>query len=144
MATEATIQLAPDFLLSPVGIMVSYWVSSMAADAEQLRGNLQMKHLGLVLTLCGAAALLPRSANAFDVEGENASLQDGSSHFAGGPTDPLLVPDYTQGNSLSLPLIGKGDSSAAIPQYGNSIPIPGPGVDAPFWTYSSPFFRNRQ
>lgn len=51
-----------------------------------------MKHLSLVLALCGAAALLPGSAYAFDVEGENASLQDGASHFAGA-TDQFLTPD---------------------------------------------------
>ena len=101
-----------------------------------------MKYLSLVLALCGAAALLPGSAYAFDVEGENASLQDGASHFAGA-TDQLLTPDYTKGNSLALPMVGQSDSSASIPQYGNSIPIPGPGVDAPAWTYSSPLFRNR-
>jgi hypothetical protein len=101
-----------------------------------------MKRLGLFFALCGAAALLPGSAYAFDVEGENASLQDGTSHFAGA-TDQLLTPDYTRGNSLALPMIGQSDSGA-IPQYGNSIPIPAPGVDAPFWTYSSPYFRNRQ
>jgi hypothetical protein len=103
-----------------------------------------MKYLGLAFALCGSAALLPGSAYAFDVEGENASLQDGSSHFAGGGTDPLFTPDYTKANSLALPMIGNSDSSAASAlQYGNSIPIPGPGVDAPFWTYSSPYFRNR-
>ena len=101
-----------------------------------------MKHLSLVLALCGAAALLPGSAYAFDVEGENASLQDGASHFASA-TDQFLTPDYTKGSSLALPMIGQSDSSGSIPQYGNSIPIPAPGVDAPFWTYSSPYFRNR-
>jgi len=101
-----------------------------------------MKYLSLVLALCGAAALLPGSAYAFGVEGQNASLGDGS-HFADAGADPLFTPDFTKGNSLALPMVGQSDSSASIPQYGNSIPIPGPGVDAPFWTYSSPLFRNR-
>jgi hypothetical protein len=101
-----------------------------------------MKHLSLVLALCGAAALLPRSAHAFDVEGQNASLQDGTSHFAGDPDDQL-VPDYTKGSSLALPMIGQSDSSNHISQYGNSILIPAPGATDPAWTYSSPFFRNR-
>jgi hypothetical protein len=100
-----------------------------------------MKHLGLVLALCSAAALLPRTAHAFDIEGQNASLQDGSSHFAGG-TDQLVTPDYTKGSSLALPMIGQSDSGH-VSQYGNSILIPGPGVDDPAWTYSSPYFRNR-
>jgi len=101
-----------------------------------------MKYLSLVLALCGAAVLLPGSAYAFGVEGQNASLDDGS-HFAGTGTDPLFTPDFTKGNSLALPMVGQSDSSASIPQYGNSIPIPAPGVDAPAWTYSSPLFRNR-
>ena len=100
-----------------------------------------MKYLSLVLALCGAA-LVPGSAYAFGIEGQNASLDDGS-HFAGTGTDPLFTPDFTKGNSLALPRVGQSDSSASIPQYGNSIPIPGPGVDAPFWTYSSTLFRNR-
>ena len=102
-----------------------------------------MKYLSLVLALCGAAALLPGSAYAFEVEGQNASLDDGS-HFAGTGTDLLFTPsDFTKGYSLALPMVGQSDSSASIPQYGNSIPIPAPGVDAPAWTYSSPLFRNR-
>jgi hypothetical protein len=101
-----------------------------------------MKYLSLVLALCGAAALLSGSAYAFGVEGQNASLDDGS-HFSGTGTDPLFTADFTKGNSLALPMVGQSDSSASIPQYGNSIPIPGPGVDAPAWTYSSPLFRNR-
>jgi len=101
-----------------------------------------MKYLSLVLALCGAAVLLPGSAYAFGVEGQNASLDDGS-HFSGTGTDPLFTADFTKGNSLALPMVGQSDSSASIPQYGNSILIPGPGVVAPAWTYSSLLFRNR-
>ncbi len=100
-----------------------------------------MKHLGLVLVLCGAAGLAaaPCSAYAFDIEGQNASLQDGSSHFAG-TADQFFTPDYDKGSSLALPMIGQSDSGH-VSDYGNSILIPGPGIDAPAWTYSSPYFQ---
>ena len=99
-----------------------------------------MKHLALVLALCGAAGLAtaPRTAYAFDIEGQNASLQDGSSHFAS-PSEQLFNPDYSKGSSLALPFIGNSDSSTHISDYGNSIAIPGPGIDtpAPAWAYSA-------
>jgi hypothetical protein len=99
-----------------------------------------MKHLGLVLVLCGAAGLAaaPRTAYAFDIEGQNASLQGGSAGFAS-PAEQFFNPDYTRGSSLALPFIGKSDSSTHVSDYGNSIPIPGPGIDqpAPAWAYSS-------
>jgi hypothetical protein len=98
-----------------------------------------MKHLALVLVLCAAGlAAAPRTAYAFDIEGQNASLQDGSSHFAS-PSEQLFNPDYSKGSSLALPFIGNSDSSMHISDYGNSIAIPGPGIDtpAPAWAYSA-------
>ena len=102
-----------------------------------------MKQLGLVLVLCGVAGLAaaPDRAYAFDIEGQNATLQDGASHYAA-PTDMFFKPDYTKGSSLALPYIGQGDSGH-VSDYGNSILIPGPGVEAPAWTYSSPYFQRR-
>ncbi len=102
-----------------------------------------MKHLRLVLALCGAAcfATASGSAYAFDIEGQNASLEDGATHF----TTP--VDDFIKSNggarSLAMPLAGEADSSMHISGYGNAISIPGPGVDAPAWTYSSPYFQKR-
>jgi hypothetical protein len=95
-----------------------------------------MKYLSLVLVFCGVASLAATPARAFDIQGENANLQDGSNHFAS-PANQLFSPDYTQGSSLALPYIGKSDSGF-ISDYGNSIPIPGPGIDrpAPAWAYS--------
>ena len=83
-----------------------------------------MKYLGLVLVLCGLAAATP--AHAFEIQGEKATLEDGSNQF--------LTQDYTKGSSLALPFIGNSDSEF-ISSYGNSIPIPGPGIDkpAPAW-----------
>ena len=44
-----------------------------------------------------------------------------------------------KGSSLALPFIGNSDSSTHISDYGNSIAIPGPGIDtpAPAWAYSA-------
>jgi hypothetical protein len=97
-----------------------------------------MKHLSLVLILCSAASLAAAPAGAFEIQGKNASLEDGAVPFAS-PVDPYIgSPDFTKGSSLALPYIGKDDSSSGlIPSYGNMIAIPGPGIDkpAPAWAY---------
>ncbi len=92
-----------------------------------------MKYLSLVLVLCGMASLAAAPARAFDIQGENANLEDGVNHFSS-PADPFLNPDYTKGSSLALPYIGSSDSGF-ISDYGNAIPIPGPGIDraVPAW-----------
>jgi hypothetical protein len=102
-----------------------------------------MKHLRLMVAMCGAACLIAASgsAYAFDIEGQDASLEDGSSHFA------TPVDDFIKSNggarSLAMPLAG-GQSDwtdTHISQYGNSIAIPVPDQQAPAWTYSSPYFQ---
>jgi len=97
-----------------------------------------MKYLSLVLVLCGVASLAVSPARAFDVEGENATLQDGATPFAA-PADPddFLNPKLDKGSSLALPYIGQSDSDYSS-DYGNAIPIPGPGIDrpTPAWAYS--------
>ena len=98
-----------------------------------------MRYLALVLASCGVAAFAfaPGVARAFDIQGQNATLQDGVQPFAS-PAEPFLDQDFTaRGSSLALPYIGKGDSSGFISDYGNMIPIPGPGIDrpAPAWAY---------
>jgi hypothetical protein len=103
-----------------------------------------MKHLRLVMALGGAVcfAAASGSAYAFDIEGQNASLDDGVSHFTAPQAD-----DFVKLNggarSLAMPLAGEADSSMHISDYGNSIAIPAPGVEAPAWTYSSPFFQRK-
>jgi hypothetical protein len=100
-----------------------------------------MKHLRLVMALGAAACLATASGNAyaFDIEGQNASLEDGATHF----TTP--VDDFIKSNggarSLAMPYTGDSDSSVHISEYGNSISIPAPNMDAPAWTYSSPAFQ---
>ena len=94
-----------------------------------------MKYLSLVLVLCGMASLAAAPARAFDVQGQNANLQDGVNQFSS-QADPFLNPDFTKGSSLALPYIGSADSGF-ISDYGNSIPIPAPGIDrgAPAWYF---------
>jgi hypothetical protein len=101
-----------------------------------------MKYLSLVVVLCGMASFAAAPAGAFEIQGKNASLEDGASAagVAGfsAPVSPYLgTPDFSQGSSLALPYIGKSDSSSFVPSYGNMISIPGPGIDkpAPAWAY---------
>jgi hypothetical protein len=95
-----------------------------------------MKYVVLALVLCGAAGLAAGPAGAFEIQGKDASLEDGAAPFTS-PMDPYLTPNYAQGSSLALPYVSKGDSPGEISQYGNMIPIPGPGIDrpAPAWAY---------
>ena len=90
-----------------------------------------MRYLALILILSGFAATAP--ARAFEIQGENATIEDGASQFAA-PARPFLKPDYSEGHSLALPYIGSADSPF-ISDYGNGISIPAPGVDqaAPAW-----------
>ncbi len=96
-----------------------------------------MKHIGPILVLCGAAALavVPQAAGAFEVQ--DAAVANGASLVA--PQQNLFTGD-PKAYSLAMPLSGQGDSSSSlqISTYGNSIPIPGPGIDmpAPAWAYS--------
>ena len=95
-----------------------------------------MKYLSLVLVLCGVASLATAPVRAFDIQGENATLQDGSTPFVS-PPNQFINSDYSKGSSLALPYIGSADSDY-ISDYGNAIPIPGPGIDkpSPAWAYS--------
>jgi hypothetical protein len=99
-----------------------------------------MKYLGLVVLVCGVASLAAAPAGAFEIQGKNASLEDGggAAPFSS-PVDPYLgAPDFTKGSSLALPYLSNEDSSSSlVPSYGNMIVIPGPGIDkpAPAWAY---------
>jgi len=91
----------------------------------------------LVLPLCVAAGfvLLPYGAHAFEVYGEDASIE-GAAPFSG--LNQGYVPPEFKGSSLAMPYISKGDSSGEhVSDYGNAIPIPGPGISlpSPAWAY---------
>jgi hypothetical protein len=90
-----------------------------------------MKTLRLVLALCGAAALLgaPGMAGAFETQGTGDPI-DGASLLVA----PQSAAPVSGAHSLAMPLSAKSDSDDSLPfvsSYGNSIPIPGPGIDQP-------------
>ena len=94
-----------------------------------------MRSLGLVLVLCGVTALIGTSgvAQAFETQGSGDPI-DGHSLLA---QPQSLVQDY-RAHSLAMPLAGKSDGGGFVSSYGNSIAIPGPGIDmpAPAWAFS--------
>lgn len=95
-----------------------------------------MKHVGPILVLCGVAALAgaPDTAHAFELQG---APDPANFKSLAAPQQNLFTQEFT-GHSLAMPLSGQTDSSGPVTQYGNSIPIPGPGIDlpAPAWAYS--------
>jgi hypothetical protein len=100
-----------------------------------------MKHLGLVLALCGAAglALAPVSATAFEIQGENQDMPESAAEFHGlGPV--YAMPEF-QGSSLAMPFNNSGGNSGHVSDYGNAIPIPGPGIDQPSPAWAAGPFR---
>jgi hypothetical protein len=94
-----------------------------------------MRNLGFVLALCGAAALVgaPGVARAFETQGSGDPI-NGQSLLA----QPQSFAQDIKAHSLAMPLAGKSDSSGFVSSYGNSIPIPAPGIDtpAPAWAMS--------
>ena len=103
-----------------------------------------MRTLGLVLVLCGAAglALLPASANAFEIQGEGDKLPESPAEFHGLAPGYTVLPQF-EGNSLAMPYNNSGTGySGHVSDYGNSISIPAPGMSQPTPAYAtSPFFR---
>jgi hypothetical protein len=101
-----------------------------------------MKRLGLVLVLCGSASLavLPGSAGAFEIQGAQPDRPDVTTQFAQ-PQSMFISPEFS-GYSLARPYSSSQESPFAS-DYGNSIPIPAPGVDqpAPAWALSPAFRR---
>jgi len=91
-----------------------------------------MKTLGLVLVLCGAVgmALLPASAYAFEIQGGGPNDPDNVAKFES--LNPAYVLPKFEGSSLAMPYSGSDTGfSGHISGYGNSIPIPAPGVSLP-------------
>jgi len=84
--------------------------------------------------IAATLSVFPGTAGAFEVQGATVVLPDGASQFG----ELGIVPDRPGG---TLNLLRDDPDSPGLRQYGNSIAIPAPGVDAPSWTYSSPYFR---
>lgn len=101
-----------------------------------------MKRLVLPLSVAAGFVLLPFGAHAFEVYGEDASLADGSAPFTS-LNKGYVMPEFT-GSSLAMPYLSNSDSSGGhVSDYGNAIPIPGPGISlpSPAWAYGSAFRR---
>ena len=100
-----------------------------------------MKHLGLVLALCGAAglALAPVAATAFEIQGENQNIPESAAEFHG--LAPVYAMPEFQGSSLAMPFNNADNHVGFMSDYGNSIVIPGPGVDQPTPAWASGPFR---
>jgi hypothetical protein len=95
-----------------------------------------MRYLGLVLVLCGAGLVaVPGSANAFEIQDGSAAASENGAEFTG--LNTFVLPEF-KGSSLAMPYSNSSESSGHISDYGNSIPIPAPGIDAPApaWAYS--------
>lgn len=94
-----------------------------------------MRYVGSILVLCAAAALagVPNAADAFELQGTR-----GPSSATSLAIPPQSFLGDSKGYSLTMPLTGAAESSEYVSSYGNSIPIPGPGIDAPApaWAYS--------
>jgi hypothetical protein len=94
-----------------------------------------MKAFGLATLLCAVALMgAPGAAGAFETESTNSDMIDGQTLLA-----PQSLATGLNAHSLAMPLSGKSDSSSAfVGSYGNSIPIPAPGIDlpAPAWAAS--------
>jgi hypothetical protein len=100
-----------------------------------------MKHLGLVLALCGATglALAPISASAFEIQGEGEKIPGSAAEFHG--LSPAAVLPQFDGYSLAMPYNSTSDKPGHVSDYGNDIVIPAPGVDRPVPAWSSGPFR---
>ena len=83
--------------------------------------------------IAATLSTLSGTASAFELQGSTVVLPDATSPFGELGIKP------SAGESLNL--LRDDPSSTGLPQYGNSIASPGPGIDAPSWTYSSPYFR---
>jgi len=100
-----------------------------------------MRHLGLILALCGAAglALAPVSVNAFEIQGKDQDTPDSAAEFLGlGPVHSL--PQF-EGYSLAMPYNSTSGESGHVSDYGNAITIPAPGVSQPTPAWASGPFR---
>jgi hypothetical protein len=94
--------------------MKTFWIGAIAATLSVLSGPAG------AFELQGATVVLPEATPPFGEEGLNSR----------------------PGGSLNL--LRDEPDSPGLPQYGNAIAIPGPGVDAPAWTYSSRYFQQQR
>jgi len=108
------------------------------------------------LALCAASslALMPLSAEAFEIQGQDAELpksfeiqgqdaelpKSAAEHFGLSPA--YSMPQF-EGSSLAMPYANSGEGSGFASDYGNSIAIPAPGISqpTPAWRSGGPNVR---
>ena len=94
-----------------------------------------MKKLWIV-AVAATLSMFSLPAAAFEVQGATVVLPEATSPFG---EEGL---NSRPGGSLNL--LRDEPDLPGLPQYGNSIAIPGPGVEAPAWTYSSRYFQQQR
>lgn len=99
-----------------------------------------MRAFYLALVAASSVALMPLSASAFEIQGEDAEVPKSAAEQLG-LTQAYTLPQF-EGSSLAMPFANNGESSAFASDYGNGIAIPAPGISqpTPAWR-SGPFFR---
>lgn len=100
-----------------------------------------MRTRALILALCGAAslALLPAGAQAFEIQGEDADTPTSTAEALG--LNPVYTLPQFEGSSLAMPYTSSPSDTGFVSDYGNSIPIPAPGVTQPTPAWASGPFR---
>jgi len=88
-----------------------------------------MRAFYLAVVAASSLALMPISAHAFEIQGEDADIPKSAAEHLG------LSPAYSlpqfEGSSLAMPFANSGEGSGFASDYGNSIAIPAPGISQP-------------
>ncbi|MEM7399040.1 MAG: hypothetical protein AAGF48_06820 [Pseudomonadota bacterium] len=88
-----------------------------------------MRAFYLALVAASSLALMPLSAQAFEIQGENADIPRSTAEHLG--LSPAYSMPQFEGSSLAMPFANSGEGSGFAADYGNSIAIPAPGVTQP-------------
>jgi hypothetical protein len=126
----STFDLAASRLLQRAGFR-TIGTLCLALNKSPFEGTMKKLWIGVVAVTLTA---LPGTAGAFEVQGATVVLPEATSPFGGEGLN-----SSRPGGSLNL--LRDEPDLPGLPQYGNSIAIPGPGVEAPAWSYSSRYFQ---
>lgn len=102
---------------------------------------MEMRAFYLALCAASSLALMPLSAEAFEIQGQDAELpKSAAEHFGLSPA--YSMPQF-EGSSLAMPYANSGEGSGFASDYGNSIAIPAPGISqpTPAWRSGGPNVR---
>jgi hypothetical protein len=83
--------------------------------------------------------LPPAGANAFEIQGKDQEVPDSAAEFHG--LGPVYALPQFEGYSLAMPYNSTSAEGGHVSDYGNSIPIPAPGVTQPTPAWASGPFR---